>query len=252
MVQGLIGNSLETRVARLQELMRVASKKDAKAFYDQFLMSWIYHDSLLEGVVYSPDELRGALSNEITNDTSLIPVYDEIRNHRTAIERIYKEAEEHGSDPLELDLIKELFAILAPEELEGKAPKFRKDSPPHRPYFHDVLAPDKIAGQMRNLIQWINSSETQRTMHPVRLASKAHFDMLHIYPFTKQNGKVSRLMLNLILMRSGYPPVVVHSTERQRYYDVLRISDDATAQLVSEALGSNVETAVKYFESVMS
>jgi Fic family protein len=85
-------------------------------------------------------------------------------------------------------------------------------------------------------------------MHPVRMASKAQYQLLHIYPFPRHSGKVARLVMNLILMRAGYPPVVIHSTERQRYYEALRSGEDATATLVNQALGAAIETAIQYFE----
>jgi hypothetical protein len=56
--------------------------------------------------------------------------------------------------------------------------------------------------------------------------------------------------MNLILMRAGYPPVVIHATERQRYYEALRSGEDATAALVNQALGAAIETAIQYFEEM--
>jgi len=52
------------------------------------------------------------------------------------------------------------------------------------------------------------------------------------------------------LMRGGFPPVVIHATERQRYYEALRSGEDATANLVNQALGAAIETAIQYFEEM--
>jgi Fic family protein len=101
---------------------------------------------------------------------------------------------------------------------------------------------------MRQLVQWLSDPETKKTMHPVRVASKVHYQLLHIYPFPRHSGKVARLVMNLILMRAGFPPVVIHATERQRYYEALRSGEDATATLVNQALGAAIETAIQYFE----
>jgi tyrosine-protein phosphatase YwqE len=54
--------------------------------------------------------------------------------------------------------------------------------------------------------------------------------------------------MNLILMRAGYPPVIVHATERQRYYEALKASENHVATLVNEALVASVESAIRYFE----
>jgi Fic family protein len=217
-------------------------------YQERFDIAWIYHDSALEGVVYSMDELRAAMREEPVADPSLIPVYDEIRNHRGAIAMIREMATRKRAN-VTLDVIKKLFAQLAPEELEGKGPPtYRKDMPLHRLYFHEISQPDKISYRMRQLVQWLSDPETKKTMHPVRMASKAHFQLLHIYPFPRHSGKVARLVMNLLLMRAGYPPVIIHATERQRYYEALRNGEDATSNLINQALGAAVETAIQYFE----
>ena len=137
----------------------------------------------------------------------------------------------------------------APEELEGKSPpKYRKDIPVHRLYFHEIAAPDKISYRMRQIVQWMNDPETKRGMHPVRLAAKAHYQMLHVYPFPRHSGKVARLVMNLILLRNGFPPVVIHATERQRYYDALKTGDNATAVLIQEALAASIESTIRFYE----
>jgi hypothetical protein len=59
---------------------------------------------------------------------------------------------------------------------------------------------------------------------------------------------VGRLLLNLILLRHGYPPAIIHATERQRYYDALKQGPNAVATIVNEALISSVESAIKFFE----
>lgn len=252
MVQQLQGASLESRVAQLQELQKAASP-EATALFEQTLeMSWIYHDSALEGVVYSEDELKAAISDDAPADSALLPVYDEIRNHKAAIAMIYEYANKKRFS-ITLDVIKKIYAQLAPEELEGRAqPTYRKDMPLHRLYFHEISPPEKISYRMRQLIQWMTAPDTKRSTHAVRLASKAHFELLQIYPFPRQSGKVARLVMNLILLRQGYPPVVIHATQRQRYYEALKQNEDAVSKVVNAALGSSVESAIAYFEQVSS
>ena len=88
MVQALQGPSLEERVSTLRALIDAAPEHVLTEYQERFDVAWIYHDSALEGVVYSMDELQAAMRDEVVTDTSLIPVYDEIRNHMGAIEMI--------------------------------------------------------------------------------------------------------------------------------------------------------------------
>ena len=248
MVQSLRGGSLEERVTRLHEVTAKAPPGLVQEFDDRLDMSWVYHDSALEGVVYGFEELQAAIDEQVVSDTSLIPVYDEIRNHKAAIDAIRELAQKKRLG-LSLELVKKIYVTLVPEEGEGKgAPRYRKDMPLHRLYFHEIAQPEKISYQMRQIVQWMNAADTKRSTHTVRLAAKAHYKLLHIYPFRKHSGKVARLVLNLILLRQGYPPAIIHATERQRYYDALKTSEDATATLVTEALGASVESTIRFFE----
>lgn len=248
MVQALRGSSLEERVALLNDTVKRAPKGMVEDYQRRLDMSWIYHDSALEGTVYTMDELRAAILDQMVNDSSLIPVYDEIRQHKAAIDHV-RELASKSRLKISLDLIKKIYAQLAPEELEGKGgPRYRKDMPLHRMYFHDIAPPEKISYRMRQLVQWMNAAETKRSTHAVRLGAKAHYQLLHIYPFPKHSGKVARLLMNLVLLRNGYPPAVIHATERQRYYDALKTSENAAATIVHEALVASVESAIRFFE----
>ncbi len=239
---------LDQRLHILHRRMEVAGE-DSLASYNRVLdLSWVYHDSALEGVVYNMDELRAALDNQAPSDTSLVPVFDEIRQNKAAIELI-RELTEKKRLNLSLEVIKKIYSTLAPEEVEGKSPpKYRKDMPVHRLYFHEISAPEKISYKMRQLVSWMNSAETKRSTHTLRLAAKAHYQLLHIYPFPKHSGKVARLLMNLVLLRGGYPPAVIHATERQRYYEALKQSDNATARVVTEALVASMDSAIRFFE----
>jgi len=45
--------------------------------------------------------------------------------------------------------------------------------------------------------------------------------LVHIHPFVDGNGRTARLLMNLILLREGYPPAVVRRERRSEYYDTL-------------------------------
>lgn len=248
MVQQLQGSSLESRIAEYQELRRACPADRLQAFDDNLKMSWVYHDSAIEGVVYTQKELLGAIEENEPEDSSATPAYDEIRNHLAAIEKMEQFA---GRKKLKitLDVIKKIYAALAPEELEGKSqPTYRKEMPLHRLYFHEISQPEKISYRMRQLVTWMNAADTKRSTHAVRLASRAHAQLLSIYPFPRQSGTLARLILNLILARQGYPPAIIHATQRQRYYDALKTGEDAVSAFVHQALVASVESSISFLE----
>lgn len=241
---------LDERLAVLHRLIEAAPEEARKDYLFKLDLSWIHHDSALEGIVYAIPELAAALEGQAPAETSLVATFDEIRQNKAAVDLV-REMASRKRLKIDLDVLKDLYVCLAPEEVEGKKPPaYRKDMPVQRLYFHEISQPDKISYKLRQFTQWVNAAETKRTTHPVRLAAKAHYQLLHIFPFPKHSGKIARLVMNLILLSSGYPPAIIHATERQRYYDALKTSDNALAIVVREALVSSMESAIRYFESI--
>jgi hypothetical protein len=54
--------------------------------------------------------------------------------------------------------------------------------------------------------------------------------------------------MNYMLLRDGYPPAVIHSIERQRYYDALRNETAGLVPLVIESVATALETEIRFFE----
>lgn len=77
---------------------------------------------------------------------------------------------------------------------------------------------------MESYVEWLNSEEAQ-SMHPVRYAALAHYKLVDIHPFVDGNGRTSRLIMNLILLKAGYPPVMVLKEQREKYYDTLKTAN---------------------------
>jgi Fic family protein len=99
---------------------------------------------------------------------------------------------------------------------------------------------------MKKLGEWLESDEAS-DLHPIRRATKAHYKVLTIYPWTKNSGKVARLVMNFILLRHGHLPAVVHSIERQRYYEALRFDNETLLNLILESIDNSLETTSKFF-----
>ena len=248
--------TIDNKVEQLRD-MRMRAHPSIVADFDEKLdVSWIYHDNALEGVVLSYHELKAAIDKKIISDVSLIPMYEEIKNHKAAIEMVRQTArawaaEAHAKkgakrkNQITIETLKMLHSALTPEE-KAKGNPFRKDNPLHRLYFHEIAQPDKITPKMKKLVEWLDEEETQH-IHPVERAARAHYRFMAIYPWPKNSGKVARLLMNLMLLRDGFPPVVIHSIERQRYYDVLRSEGAGLVPLVFESLDNGVETATRFF-----
>lgn len=244
-------SELDRQMEELRNLLE-ADEEAATSCNQRLDTSWIYHDNALEGIVLSYAELNSALDDAIISDSTLIPQYDDVRNHKTAIAYI-RAAAARRKPPIGLDFIKRLHTILGDEPpVRGNrtpttAGQYRKDTPLHRLYFHEISPPEKISYQMRKLGQWLASVEAKR-LHPIKRASAAHHRVLAIYPWSRHSGKVARLLMNAMLLRDGYIPAVIHAVERQRYYEVLRQPPGALVELVTESLVRTVTSALRFFD----
>ena len=74
--------------------------------------------------------------------------------------------------------------------------------------------------------------------------AKAHRDFEAIHPFLDGNGRAGRLVLNLILVRMGYPPAIIFKGERKKYLRALRRADSgeygALGELIARAILDNL------------
>ncbi len=237
---------LDERHAAIEQRLADTSVEFRRDYKEKFEMSWIHHDSALEGVVYTFQELQTAIDPSITivPDSSLQPVCEEIRRHKQAIDLTYEMAEKKRA-PITLDHVKRIYLTLHPEEGDIKTVKYRKDIPQHRLYFHEYAPPDKIAYKVRQVIDWLNGPEPKKLRNPVRVAARAHYELLRVFPFPNDSGKVARLLMNLILLKSGYPPAIIHAAERQRYYEALKGNLSVIVRMVNDSITNGFQSVEK-------
>lgn len=78
---------------------------------------------------------------------------------------------------------------------------------------------------MDEFTDWL-ALDTTQSVHPVELAALVHYKFIIIHPFIDGNGRTARILMNLILMRAGFPPVIIKLEERARYYETLKMAND--------------------------
>ncbi|HEX8818810.1 MAG TPA: Fic family protein [Archangium sp.] len=248
-------------------------KDKSRDFLEKFEMSWIYHDAALEGTVYTQQELASALFPErATMDPAMIPVVLEVRNHKAACDFLREEASATGRKQAQITLttIKRIHDLLCgstPEAQQARAnierrertekeltkerdrSGYRKDMPLHRTYFHEIAQPAKIQPMLEKLVDYTGSAEF-REFHPIKQAAVVQHKFMQIFPFTENSGKVGRMLTNLVLLRNGYMPAIIHSIDRQRYYESLRGAEGVFRTLLMDAIENSLDNGVKYFKDL--
>jgi Fic family protein len=82
--------------------------------------------------------------------------------------------------------------------------------------------PVEVYPLLQDFFKWYNKSKNK--IHPVELAALVHLKIVTIHPFGDGNGRISRLMMNFILRKKGYPLLNIPYEGRNRYYTALERS----------------------------
>ena len=146
--------------------------------------------------------------------------------------------------------IKAIHNMLFNGTMPSKAGKYRTEGvsagEKNRAYPDPDAVPDKIA----DLVHYLERNEG--LLHPVQLAAEAHFRLTSIHPFQDGNGRTARLLMNLLLLRAGYPIVVIHKDMREAYDDALAEGhvDSKLSKLQALIMGLCEATWIEYLSLV--
>jgi Fic family protein len=83
--------------------------------------------------------------------------------------------------------------------------------------------PAEVPRMVTGLIQWFNNNQAR--LHPVELGAILHMKMVQIHPFTDGNGRISRLLMNWVLRRAGYPMFYIENRDKANYYRAIEKAD---------------------------
>ncbi len=243
--------ALDRSTGEVRQLMEKGGPARLVGLWHQLDISAIYHDCALEGQVVSPAELRSALDGFSVADVATLPLFTAFRSHKRALELV-RELAARERLLFSVDMFHQFHELFAPQPDEGRGLPLRREIPLHRSYFHEIDEPQKILPDLKRLVSWLNEPSEPGEEHPVIFAAGFHSRFMAIFPFSETSGKVGRAMMNLLLLREGYLPAVIHATERQRYYEVLRQPDPGLVDLVIESGLASTEAAARYLREAES
>lgn len=182
---------------------------------EKLVLEWTYHSNAIEGNTLTLRETKVVLEGITVGGKSLREHFEAI-NHRDAI--LLVEQIVAGNEPLSESHIKDIHSLVLKGIDADEAGRYRRENvviagasitPP------DFLHLDE---QMRALLDWYQQAAS---LHAVERAAQLHTRFVKIHPFVDGNGRTGRLLLNLELMKSGYPPAVIRKEDRLAYYDAL-------------------------------
>ena len=212
-----------------------------KSLREKLLLEWTYHSNAIEGNTLTMNETKVVLEG-ITVGGKTMREHLEVINHRDAI--AYVEDIVHKEEPLSEWQIKNLHRLVLKGIDDHYAGVYRDQQVFIAGANHVPPEPLLIKENMEKLMQWYETEA--QSFHPVARGAMLHVLFVGIHPFIDGNGRTSRLLLNLELMKAGFPPVVIKVANRLAYYNALdkaHMTEDYTdfIQLVASEVESSLD-----------
>ncbi|MCA9924677.1 MAG: Fic family protein, partial [Anaerolineales bacterium] len=166
--------------------------------------------------------------------------YLDIKGHHAALDYLLDIV--RRQEPLTEAAVRELHKIILVEPYEmdaltqdGRFTKRRiipgqyKSMPNHvrtsTGEVHYYAGPEETPAKMADLMAWYQRTLDKGDLHPLILAATFHYQFVMIHPFDDGNGRMARLLMNLLLMQAGFPPVIIPLDTKNEYLLALEQAD---------------------------
>jgi cell filamentation protein, protein adenylyltransferase len=183
---------------------------------EDLVLRWTYHSNAIEGNTLTLKETKVALEG-VTVGGKTLREHLEAINHRDAI--AYVESMVGGEETLTLHSIRSIHQLILKNIDDENAGVWRRFNVTIAGAEHTPPDVTQVPQLMEDFVKWRH--EQERICHPVELATRTHVDLVKIHPFADGNGRTARILMNLDLLRAGFPPVVLPVESRLAYYDAL-------------------------------
>ncbi len=210
----------ERIIAKKLELdsYRPLSKEIVRKLQEAMEVEYTYHSNAIEGNRLTLRETQLVIREGVTIGGKSLRDHLEAQNHPKAIYYIESLKDRDLSENDVLEVQKIIFS----GALEN-AGNYRNS----QVYIEgsDYLPPPafEVPTLMKALLQWLKKNPDE--LRPIEIAAVFHYKFVSIHPFDDGNGRVTRLVMNLLLIKHGYPFSLIRNYDRRRYYDTLRKAD---------------------------
>ena len=242
------------------DAMRPLDADRLGAAVQRLRIEWTYHSNAIEGNSLTYGETRALLMHGVTADGKPLKDHLDIQGHREALD--YLEQVVRSDAPLTLAAVREMHGLLLGEPYETWAetpdgqrvrrtitPGEFKAMPNHvrteTGETHYYARPEEVPALMQSLVDVVRDGAG--TVHPVVFASDVHHRFAAIHPFDDGNGRMARLLMNLVLMRAGYPPAVLRQENRPAYYGALAAADGGDLGPLVRFVASELEATMALY-----
>ena len=254
-VQALISraDALRAEVHALHPLSAEAEDRVLR----KFRLDWNYHSNAIEGNSLTYGETRALLLEGVVAQGKSMKDHEDIEGHRRALDLLLEMV--RNNDALRQHDVRSLHQLLLGQPFQTSAqtpdglptrkwvyPGQYKDQSNHvvtktgeKHYYASV---EETPALMTELTDWLAANRP--TLPPLILSALFHHAFVSIHPFDDGNGRMTRLLANLVLMQAGFPPVIVRQQEREAYYAALSQADAGEPLRFVEFIGEGLERSL--------
>lgn len=228
--------------------MRPLTQGEVERLREEFMVEFTYNSNAIEGNTLTLKETAMALEG-MTIDQKPLKDHLEAVGHRDAF--LYVQDIAQNNTALSESVIKNIHALVLMNRPEDKG-VYRRIPVRIMGAYTEPVQPYLIEPKMNELLK--ANEERANTMHIVERIARFHLEFEGVHPFIDGNGRTGRLIMNLDLIRNGYPPINVKFTDRKRYYDAFDAyykENDATPMttLIAEYIDARFDDYLKVLEN---
>lgn len=240
---------IDDKLAKLQSL-RPLPRSAVTKLQEQFEIEMTYNSNAIEGNSLTLRETFLVISEGLTIKGKPLKDHLEINDHHEALEMVYELVDQQARPTLSEHLIRTLHQLMVRKTDTEYAGRYRTSrvligGAQHTP--PDAL---QVPKAMRQLIAWF--AKQQNKLHPIELAALLHHKLVYIHPFFDGNGRTARLVMNVVLMRHGYPLAVILKNDRRKYYQALQTADQGELAPLVKFVAQAVERSLDIYLHTLS
>ena len=236
-------NDLDMLFGKLQSV-RPLSPESIRRLSEDFMIDYTYNSNAIEGSTLTLDETALVLKEDVTINGKPLKHHLEAIGHRDAY--YYIEDLAKNKIPITEKVIKDIHSLVL---IDRQSDKGVYRSVPVRVGGLHPCQPYEVPMYMERLM--LEYEGDMKKLHVTVRAALFHLKFETVHPFIDGNGRVGRLLLNLELMKEGYPPVNVKFTDRAKYYgcfDHYRKNNNDASKMTELVGGYAIEELKRYIE----
>lgn len=193
--------------------LRPLSSALVKNLQEWFKVELTYTSNAIEGNTLNRKETALVVEEGITVRGKTLKEHLEAINHANAMDFIQGLVGKKRKDISQRDVL-DIHALILKKIDDENAGRYRNVAVRIRGANVILPNPLKVPELMDEFFVWLHSKNSD---HPIKIAADAHLKFVSIHPFVDGNGRTARLLLNLLLMQTGYPPALVRKEDRDIY-----------------------------------